>query len=75
VGDWAFHCHLLYHMEAGMFRVVSVLPNKNAEASMAEEKPMMMDHSKMGGDMPMDHSKMSSEMPMPEMKNMRMKGQ
>ncbi len=24
MGDWAFHCHLLYHMEAGMFRVVSV---------------------------------------------------
>ncbi len=24
VGDWAFHCHLLYHMHAGMFRVVSV---------------------------------------------------
>lgn len=24
-GDWAFHCHLLYHMEAGMFRVVSVI--------------------------------------------------
>jgi len=23
-GDWAFHCHLLYHMEAGMFRVFSV---------------------------------------------------
>lgn len=23
-GDWAFHCHLLYHMEAGMFRIVSV---------------------------------------------------
>ncbi len=23
-GDWAFHCHLLYHMKAGMFRVVSV---------------------------------------------------
>lgn len=23
-GDWAFHCHLMYHMEAGMFRVVSV---------------------------------------------------
>ena len=19
-GDWAYHCHLLYHMEAGMFR-------------------------------------------------------
>lgn len=24
-GDWAFHCHLLYHMDAGMFRVVSVV--------------------------------------------------
>ena len=24
LGDWAFHCHLLYHMHAGMFRVVSV---------------------------------------------------
>jgi CopA family copper-resistance protein len=23
-GPWAFHCHLLYHMEAGMFRVVHV---------------------------------------------------
>lgn len=25
LGSWAFHCHLLYHMEAGMFRVVSVV--------------------------------------------------
>jgi len=25
-GLWAFHCHVLYHMEAGMFRVVSVAP-------------------------------------------------
>ncbi|MEO5924647.1 MAG: copper resistance system multicopper oxidase [Bryobacteraceae bacterium] len=24
VGDWAFHCHLLYHMHAGMFQIVSV---------------------------------------------------
>jgi FtsP/CotA-like multicopper oxidase with cupredoxin domain len=23
-GRWAFHCHLLYHMEMGMFRVVRV---------------------------------------------------
>jgi CopA family copper-resistance protein len=23
-GPWAFHCHLLYHMEAGMFRIVRV---------------------------------------------------
>ncbi|WGU38527.1 copper resistance system multicopper oxidase [Phenylobacterium sp. NIBR 498073] len=25
-GDWAFHCHLLYHMHAGMFNVVTVRP-------------------------------------------------
>ena len=25
-GDWAFHCHMMYHMHAGMFRVVSVRP-------------------------------------------------
>jgi CopA family copper-resistance protein len=24
-GDWAFHCHLLYHMMAGMMRMVSVV--------------------------------------------------
>ena len=24
LGRWAFHCHLLYHMEAGMFREVVV---------------------------------------------------
>ncbi|MBM2827722.1 MAG: copper resistance protein CopA [Actinobacteria bacterium] len=24
LGPWAFHCHILYHMDAGMFRVVSV---------------------------------------------------
>ena len=23
-GNWAFHCHLMYHMKAGMFRVVAV---------------------------------------------------
>lgn len=25
-GDWAFHCHNLYHMTAGMMRVVSIRP-------------------------------------------------
>ncbi len=25
VGRWAFHCHILYHMDAGMFRVVEVV--------------------------------------------------
>jgi CopA family copper-resistance protein len=31
-GDWAFHCHLLYHMHAGMMRVVKVRP-MNGEAA------------------------------------------
>jgi FtsP/CotA-like multicopper oxidase with cupredoxin domain len=29
-GRWAFHCHLLYHMEAGMFREVAVAPARAA---------------------------------------------
>ncbi|MES1945351.1 copper-resistance protein, CopA family [Salinisphaera sp. PC39] len=28
-GRWAFHCHFLYHMEAGMFRVVRVIPGND----------------------------------------------
>ena len=31
-GDWAFHCHNLYHMTAGMMRVVSVRPLEGAAA-------------------------------------------
>ena len=31
LGDWAFHCHMLYHMHAGMMRVVSVRPKGDAE--------------------------------------------
>jgi CopA family copper-resistance protein len=27
-GPWAFHCHLLFHMDAGMFRVVEVSDKK-----------------------------------------------
>lgn len=32
-GNWAFHCHILYHMEMGMFRVVSVVRPNEAGAS------------------------------------------
>ncbi len=32
-GDWAFHCHNLYHMTAGMMRVVTVRPAFAGEAS------------------------------------------
>ncbi len=31
-GDWMFHCHLLYHMMAGMSRVISVRDN-NGESN------------------------------------------
>lgn len=32
-GNWAFHCHLLYHMEAGMMRVVNIgLPPEEARS-------------------------------------------
>ena len=64
VGDWAFHCHLFFHMMAGMFQVVSLLPK--------EKNMMEMDHSKMGHSQmkmeKMDHSKMDhSKMDMGEM--------
>lgn len=32
-GDWAFHCHLLYHMHAGMMTVVKVRPMAEAGAA------------------------------------------
>ncbi len=48
-GDWAFHCHLLYHMEAGMFRVVRVAEGAPMGAPMGEQ----MGHE---GHTPMDHS-------------------
>ena len=31
-GDWAFHCHLLYHMMAGMMRVVTIRPFRGEPA-------------------------------------------
>ena len=57
VGDWAFHCHLLYHMHAGMFQVVSLLPK---DESMSEMDHSRMDHSKM------DHDKMEMQKPKPK---------
>ena len=32
-GDWAFHCHNLFHMSAGMMRVVSIRPTENRDAA------------------------------------------
>jgi CopA family copper-resistance protein len=31
-GDWAFHCHMFYHMAAGMFQVFAVRPLAEAAA-------------------------------------------
>ena len=31
-GDWAFHCHLLMHMMAGMFNVVAIRPLEGGAA-------------------------------------------
>jgi len=31
-GDWAFHCHMLYHMHAGMFQVFKVRPAEGGAA-------------------------------------------
>lgn len=63
VGDWAFHCHLLFHMHAGMMQVVSVRPRMamNDHESMTRDAGdhQSMDHSKMkhnaADDGSMDH--------------------
>ncbi|GJL93534.1 copper resistance system multicopper oxidase [Hyphococcus sp.] len=57
VGDWAFHCHLLFHMHAGMMQVVSVLPRDGAERT--EPHPIKMDHKAMGHE-GMDHGSMNT---------------
>lgn len=46
VGDWAFHCHLMYHMEAGMFQVVSVLPRGDRKSP--PDKPLGEAHKSPG---------------------------
>jgi len=55
VGDWAFHCHLIYHMHAGMMQVVSVLPASKPRMSDGGMDHSKMDHSKM------DHSQMNHD--------------
>lgn len=60
VGDWAFHCHLFFHMLAGMFQVVSLLPKEKGKMDMEGMDHSKMDMSEMDmEDMEeMDHSKM-----------------
>lgn len=73
-GEWAFHCHLLYHMMAGMMNKVivakldpSAMPSTKSDPHAGHKMPIKkdvpkVDHSKM------DHSKMN--MGMPGMENM-----
>ncbi|WP_300376940.1 copper resistance system multicopper oxidase [Henriciella sp.] len=44
VGDWAFHCHLLYHMHAGMMNVVSVIPGEAGPHAKPHHEPPENDH-------------------------------
>ena len=39
VGDWAFHCHLLYHMHAGMMQVVTVMPHSKKPMKKKDHPP------------------------------------
>ncbi|MBK7361492.1 MAG: copper resistance system multicopper oxidase [Micavibrio sp.] len=71
-GEWAFHCHLLYHMMAGMMNKVIVAkldpsamppqkddPHAGHKMPAKQEKPAV-DHSKMDHSK-MDHSKMNHD--------------
>ena len=40
-GEWAFHCHLLYHMAAGMMQTVRVHAMTGMDRATAEPKSMM----------------------------------
>ena len=51
-GRWAFHCHILYHMDVGMFRVVEV-------SEPGDVHPMPMHQKMQHGMNGMDHSGMS----------------
>ena len=41
-GDWAFHCHLLYHMESGMMRIFRVVRDGVPVASAPRQTPTAM---------------------------------
>lgn len=66
-GEWAFHCHLLYHMMAGMMNKVVVAkldPSAiSAKKSTSHEGHKMSAPTKDSTKPPMDHSKMGHEMP------------
>ncbi|MGH8428611.1 MAG: copper resistance protein B, partial [Gammaproteobacteria bacterium] len=55
-GGWALHCHLLYHMEAGMFREVQVAPPPGSSGVAIYSTPAFADrHGHTAGDPPPAH--------------------
>jgi FtsP/CotA-like multicopper oxidase with cupredoxin domain len=50
-GEWAFHCHLLYHMESGMMQkvVVARLDGQPAPPAPARDRPRVDPHAGHGG--------------------------
>ena len=50
LGDWAFHCHLLMHMHAGMMQVVSIRPRMAMRDQKSHDhmNHRNMDHGAMG---------------------------
>jgi CopA family copper-resistance protein len=60
LGRWAFHCHLLYHMTAGMFREVRV---EEGAVPPAEHEHQHTHASKAGS---AEHEHQSSQAPEPE---------
>lgn len=78
-GEWAFHCHLLYHMMAGMMNKVVVakldptkVPNKPGSVSKPSVMPGM-DHGKMGHPPATDGMKMDNDMDSHDMHKMHEK--
>lgn len=75
VGDWAFHCHMLYHMMAGMMQVVSVMPDsagaRRRDEQLRHLQHQGMDHSGHGetdqsNHQMMDHGEMDHSMHQPD---------
>ncbi len=49
-GPWAFHCHVLYHMDAGMFRVVEVGEDGHAPHGEGAHEPGGAGHHRGGSE-------------------------
>jgi FtsP/CotA-like multicopper oxidase with cupredoxin domain len=56
-GEWPIHCHLLYHMAAGMMaKVIVAQPGEVVDLPPSDPAPAAMDHSAHGAMSGMDHS-------------------